>query len=294
MLHQRTWRRQRRVVPRRPVRQSVRRARGEAKPVWRRQIRRRLTTRNRTQVPVVTRQTRPSTPKPRQPQFIGRVNSYRPKEKLLPGIVSHTQMQHRSIVKPKEVEKPSNPAPIEQIKLPEPIKVNWDFFPPIEPVKEKSDLFDKYLRFHVGEIVYSMMNGNHNAKWTTQTTWPIQLQRQFDIKNEKQVWTSMISETIPFAFVRDPSLQISSGDIDKFHYMFYELNRLKLTYDIVYIHYAQALSKKSFPGLSIYIPLMIQGVRSYVVSKEGAQKLNAHIGINASEIPDLRMFCFAM
>lgn len=289
---------------------------------------RRQPTRTRPTVRFIQRKPRPmsiqSSKLPKQSQFLGRVNFYRRIGVLLPGIVPHTsirqtlhqqtkhpQTQLKRYIEPiKPIPKPINQAPEPTKYKLEPITMKhpWEsvgvrLTRPLMPVHEKVDLFDKHLRFHVGEIVYNMMGGNQNVKWTTQTNWPIPLQPQFDINNQKEAWEKMVSESIPFAFIIDPNLAISPADIDRFHYLFYELDRLQSTgeilstaYDIIYIHYTHVRPpKKSFPGLAISIPSEIDNVRSYALTLQGAQKLLANgDNSNVLQIPDLNVFTFRL
>lgn len=230
-------------------------------------------------------------PKPeRKEQFIGRVDSNRRTSVLSSGVIS--QVKRIQKFNPVEIEIKIPEQPIKH--NPEPIKLESKVIDiPLKyhllSIQGKMDLFSKNLRFHVGPTVYA----NQNTKWITETKWPTQLERQFNIENQSEAWKTIVSERIPTAFIRDPSLKFSNEDIDKIHYMFYELDRLQLTYDIGCIHFTTSHPpKKSFPGLAISIPSIIDHLRSYIISLQGAQKLKEFNKPNFLETPNLSIYTF--
>ena len=126
------------------------------------------------------------------------------------------------------------------------------------------------------------MGGNFNIKWTTQTSWPKELQAPLTMNmmertEHETVWNKIVADSIPLSFVMDAKLKLAPDFVDRMHYVLYELNRLKLAYDIVCVHYIHLLPpKKVLQGLTISIPSMIHNVRSYLITLTGARKLQQY------------------
>jgi len=235
--------------------------------------------------PPVTSRRRPQPIRRSVPQFMGRVDTFR-KPKQVAQSMGFVLSPPASVIVQVAPSKPT--AKHQDVAINKPIYKQRGIDRPkkqndsIECVHKKLDLFDKYLRYHVGNVVYHMMGGNYNATWKIDTDLPNQLQKHFSIPNDlpshQTIWKKMVTESIPMVLITDMKLKFDHPKfMDQLHYVLYELDRLKLNYDMACIHYIHLLSpKKKFPGLTISIPQVIHNLRSYILTLNGASILEKH------------------
>lgn len=152
-----------------------------------------------------------------------------------------------------------------------PIQVKTSLPPLINhPVYEAKDLFDKLYRYEIWKNPNTPFLSIQNVF----VVWAFQmLNIKFEqVKTHDDVWKRIIEQSIPIALVIDSHEPFVFNE-DRFQYMFYELNRLNLQFDLICIQYETNRLTTTFPGTYIGIPDELRKISIYVITLNGAKKL---------------------